>query len=875
MKLKDAQIELIEKDLRRKGITYDPLHEDLVDHVCSEIEERMEKGESFRNAYDQVMDRFEQRGLPELNKETLSILSHFTMLSNFLTSSLRLFKRNMLYSAIRVVGLSLGVAALLLSLFYYNYEQSFDSFHPHADHIYRIVRTTEAGKVATTTFPLAETLQNEYPDYLFTHFFKDRSKTLFRKDNKSFYEEKMIWADGNFLQIFPFEDFQGNPVNALQEPYSVVLTSVAAEKYFNQPVSPGDLLEFKWNGDFSTLKVTGVIDRWPDNMHINFDFLVSFSTAEALFPPSITDSWNMNYCYTYAKLTPAASKEQFEESFPAFVTKYVKDTEKPSEAYLGFLQPVQSIHTDPSVITNYTNVIDPIYPQLAVAVGLLILIITSINFVTLTVAQLHERAKEVGIRRAIGASRGQVISQFVFETFLLVTVSFVLALLILPASIDGFNYLMVSNVTLDLSQHLWLLLALPGLIIVTTIVTGLYPAILFSRSNIAESIQLKRRKAGVFLRKALLTLQYVFASALIIFCIVIFEQIDYLQNQSIGYSKDQVVYIPHGRQIRDNPDVFKNSVMANPAIENVSLSFYKPTDGIGNTIGVTYNGQEEVKIAANAVDEDFFTTYKIDFLQGHGFEKAAGGDTRSFILNESAVKLLGIDNPLEATLDTEFNTGDPGEPVEKRKGKVIGVIPDVHFESLHSTIKPMIFLVKPYWYFYINVKLDGNRIPEGLAHLEATWSNMFPEFPFEYAFLDDEFARLYQTEKRLAGGLGSMALLALITTCLGLFGYIRFVTQQKTKEVGIRKVLGASYLHISNLFSKQFLTAILLASAIAWPVGYYVANEWLQNFGYHVSLTATPFVATLVLLLVISTGTVARELLRVMKLDPSKTLRYD
>lgn len=875
MKLKDSQIALIEKDLLRKGITYGPLHEDLVDHVCSEIEERMAMGEPFRDAYDQVLGRFEQRGLPELNKETVSILSHFTMLSNFLTSSLRLFKRNLLYSAIRVTGLSLGVAVLLLSLLYLHYEQSFDSFHPGADNIYRIGRLTEAGKVATTTFPLSETLQSEYPDYQFTHFFKDRSKTLFRMGGKSFYEDKMIWADANFLSIFPFDGFEGDPATALQEPYSLVLTRAAAEKYFDKAVEPGDLIEFKWNGDFSTLKVTGVIDHWPDNMHISFDFLLSFATAESVFPASITDSWEMNYCYTYAKLPPSVSKADFEEIFPAFVAKYVKNNGKSSEAYLGFLQPVQAIHTDPTVISNYTNVIDPIYPQLAVAVGLLVLIITSVNFVTLTVAQLHERAKEVGIRRAIGASRYQVISQFVFETFLLVIVSFVLALLLLPLSIDGFNYLMVSNLTLSLGEHLWLLIALPGLIIVITLVTGLYPAILFSKSNIAESIQLKKRKSGLFMRKALLTLQYVFASALIIFCIVIFEQIDYVQNQSIGYSKDQVIYIPHGRQIRDNPDVFKASVMANPAIENVSLSFYKPTDHISNTIGVTYNGQEEIKIAANSVDEDFFTTYKIDFLEGHGFDKVAGGDTRSFILNESAVKLLGMDRPVGATLDTEFNTGDPGEPVEKRKGKVIGVIPDVHFESLHSTIKPMIFLVKPYWYFYINVKLNGNHIPEGLAHLEATWSDMFPEFPFEYTFLDDEFERLYETEKRLAGGLGAMALLALVTTCLGLFGYIRFVTQQKTKEVGIRKVLGASYLHISHLFSKQFLVAILLASVIAWPVGYYVANEWLQNFGYHISLTGTPFVATLVLLLLISTGTVARELLRVMKLDPSKTLRYD
>ncbi|MEZ4971748.1 MAG: FtsX-like permease family protein [Cyclobacteriaceae bacterium] len=875
MKLKDSQIAFIEEDLHRRGITFDPLHEDLVDHICSEVEVQMARGVKFMDAYKLAVGRFQKRGLDELNSETVSILNSFNMIQNFLITIWRVFKRNMVYSAIRIGGLALGISVFIISLVYLRSEYSYDAFISEAGSIYRIGRTVEGAQIATTTFPLAQSLRNDYPDYTFTHFFKDRSRTLFRKEEKSFFEPGMIWADENFLTIFQFKSFIGNPATALKEPYTVVLTSQMGEKYLGRAPKLGDVIEFKWSEGFHPLKITGILPEWPSNMHIQFDFIISFATAESEFPADILNSWNMNYCYTYVKLPDNITPGQFENTFDGFAKKYVADTERPTSSYLGFLQPVMAIHLQPEVRAEYTNTINPVYPKLAVAVGFLVLLITGINFITLTIAQFHDRAKEIGVRKAIGASRRNVILQFVFETAALVTFSTLvgMALLFVFARLVN-NYLGI-DLNVSVSSLGGIFLGIPLLVLVLTLATGLYPAIFFSHQNILETIQYKKRRSGFSLRKLLLISQYLIASTLIIFCLVIYKQVDLVEHMDVGYDREQVVYIPHGRTIRDNPDVFKAKALESPAVESVSLSFYKPTDAVGNAIEVKSDGQEKIWIAATSVDEDFFETYHIDFVQGSNFERDGMDLEKVFILNESAVTALGLDEPIGATLETEFKTGDPNQPVEKRVGKVIGVVKDVHFESMHSAIKPMIFLVKPYWYFYINVRVNGKDVKGALAHLESTWSEMFPEFPFEYAFLDEEFSRLYKKEEQLASGLILMAGLALITTCLGLFGYIHFVTQQKTKEVGIRKVMGASMLQISNLFSQEFMGAIIIANVISWPVAFYVSNLWLQNFNYRIEMTVLPFVVTFVALVIISVLTVARELIQVMRIDPSKILRYD
>lgn len=875
MKLKDSQIAFIEQDLHRRGITFDPLHEDLVDHICSEVEEQMEGGSKFMDAYKLTLNRFQNRDLRELNNETISLLNSFTMIQNFIVTIWRVFNRTKIYSAIRIGGLALGISVFIISLLYLRSEYSYDSFIPNARSVYRIGRTVEGTQIATTAFPLAQSLSNDFPDYTFTHFFKDRSRTLFRKEEKSFFEPGMIWADENFLKVFQFEAFVGNPATALKEPYTVVLTQEMGEKYLGRPPKIGDVVEFKWSEGFHPLKITGILPQWPSNMHIQFDFLISFATAESEFPADILNSWNMNYCYTYVKLPHGATPGGFENNFESFVKKYVADTEKPTSSYLGFLQPLTAIHLQPEVRAEYTNTINPVYPRLAVAVGLLVLVITGINFITLTIAQFHDRAKEIGVRKAIGASRRSVVLQFVFETAALVTFSTLVGMALLFVFTRVVNSYVGTNLDVSVSSLGGILLGIPLLILIVTLATGLYPAIFFSHQNILETIHYKKRKTGFSLRKLLLVSQYVIASTLIIFCIFIYGQIDFVEHLDVGYDRNQIVYIPHGRTIRDNPDVFKEKALRHSSVQSVSLSFYKPTDAVGNAIEVKTEGHDKLWVAATSVDEDFFETYHIDFLAGNNFEQDGMDLSKVFILNESAVKVLGLDEPIGATLETEFKTGDPTEPIERRVGRVIGVVKDVHFESMHNAIKPMIFLVKPYWYFYINVRINGKDIKGALTHLESTWKEMFPEFPFEYAFLDEEFSRLYQKEERLASGLIVMSCLALITTCLGLFGYIHFVTQQKTKEVGIRKVMGASMLQISNLFSREFIGAIVVANVISWPLAFYISDMWLQNFNYRIDLSFVPFVVTFLMLIIISVLTVARELIQVMRIDPSKILRYD
>jgi len=875
LKLKGSQIEFIEKDLFAKGILLDELREDLVDHICCEIEERIDEGENFMDAYHHAIEELTKRGLPDLHDESVSHLTSYGMLKNFFSTALRIFSKSWTFSAIRIFGLALGISVFLLSLLYLTYENSYDTFHKDASDIYRIGRITDRGKITSTTFALVPALQQEFPQYQFTRFFKDRSSPLFRRGEKQFYEGNMIFADDSFTQFFRFEGFKGDANTALSAPYSVVLTEAAAEKYFENAPQLGDVVDFKWGEEYHPLKITGLIPQWPANMHIQFDVLISFETAMAIFPAGITESWDMNYCYNYVKLPSGSQPSSFESSFESFIKKHVKNEDRNYQTYLGFLQPLVGIHLQPEILSAYTNITDPNYPKLAVAIGFLVLAITSINFITLTVAQFHDRAKEVGIRKAVGATRRQVILQFVFETFLFVTLSFIFGIGGLYLFIDLFNQFMLTHLAVSMASLGWIIWSVPLLILLLTIITGLYPAIFFSTQNIMETIHLKKRRAGVSLRKVLLTLQYVIAATLITFCIVLFMQIDYVENKPVGYNKDQVLYIPHGRTIRDNPDLFKSLALTNPGIENVSLSFYKPTDHVGNAIDVKVDGEESVKIAATSVDEDFFETFKIDFVQGGPFQKEGMDPNGVFILNEAAVKYLQLDDPLSTTLQASFQTGSPTLPFEQRTGKVIGVVRDVHFESMHTAIKPLIFMAKPYWYFYINVRVSGQDIPSSIAHLESTWKQISPDLPFEYTFLDSEFEKLYQKERRLADGLGVMALLALITTCLGLFGYMRFMSQQKTKEVGIRKVLGASLVQISSLFSREFFTALLIANVIALPFGYYLSNTWLQQFDYRIGVSITPFVITFLTLVSISFLTVLKELIKVMRIDPSSTLRYD
>ena len=557
MKLKELQIEFIEQDLLERGISNDQLHEDLVDHLCCEVEAKMKQGLVFKDAYLQAIQPYQKRGAKNINSEFLSMLNTISLIKNFFITSSRFFVRNLGYSLIRVFGLAIGFTAFMLSLLFMKYEYSYDSFHNNHESTYRLARTIDRGMITTTAFPLVPALKNDFPQYTFSRFFKDRSSVLFRKGEASYFEEGMIFADEDFLNIFDFEGFLGSAENALTEPFSVVITQDVANKYFGDTPALGEFIEFSWNDKDYPLKVTGVIPSWPKNMHIKFDLLVSFATGETVFPGGITDGWNMNYCYSYVQLPPTTDPLDFKSEFKNFVDKHIKDDERGYQEYLGDLQPLSQIHLQPEVLAGYTNTINPTYPKIAIAIGFLVLLITSINFITLTLAQFQDRAREVGIRKAIGANRRQVILQLILETLCLVTLSFIISGVLTFLLFDQVNRFMLTDLSFSILFSSGLVFLVPLIIIPITLITGLYPAIFFSSHNIMGTINFKGKKWKKFIQHGLLTVQFMIASVLIVLSIVIYKQIDFIENRELGYNKDQVIYVSKGRSIRDNPTPFK------------------------------------------------------------------------------------------------------------------------------------------------------------------------------------------------------------------------------------------------------------------------------------------------------------------------------
>ncbi len=796
------------------------------------------------------------------------------MLKNAFVVSLRIIKRDIPSWVIKVAGLTVGIVCVLLGLMYAHYEFSYDEFHPDSDRIFRVIRKIDQGSIASTAFPLVPTLAMDYPEFQFSRFFKDRSKTLFKLGDKAFYEDQMIWADEQFLQLFKMPEFKGDPKTALSEPFSIVLTADMALKYFGNEVKLGDRIDFQWNGQYYPLTITGIIPKWPGNMHIEFDALVSFKTGEEVFPGGITNGWNMNYCYSYVKLPRALDPTEFENQFESFFTKHIKDESKSYKEFLSALQPVRAIHTDTGVISGYTKVIDPIYAWLAIGIGLLILLITAINYMTLTVVQIQNRVKELLVRRAVGARLQQIISQLVLETLGTVSLSLLIGILLVYQLIGMINHSLSTHMEAGILLTPKMLLLLGTIPCVLTIIVGLLPSVLLVKENVSNQRK-SRVSSSDFLRKSLLMFQFFIAATLISFTLTLRDQVRYVSSEDPGYHKDQVIYAPFGRKIRYNPEPLKNRLLSHGSIESVSLSFYKPTDNMGLTLPVRVNGGEPVTLHATSIDEDFFKTFGIQVVEGRNFRVSQSDYQGAFILNESAVNLLNLEQPLDAILETEYNTGQPANPREKRRGSVVGIVEDVHFESMHNVIKPMVFLVKPYWYYYINIRLQSKDIETGINHVTESWESLFPNVPFEYEFLDKEFALQYVKEKRMSQGLMVMAWLAIFTTCLGLFSYVRFVTQKKTREVGIRKTLGANWKHISYTVGKDFLPSILIANVIAAPVSYVISTRWLEGFAFHVDLTVWPITFTFVGLVFLAVLTVVKELWKINHLNPTMALKHE
>ncbi len=809
------------------------------------------------------------------------------MLRNYYIIAMRNLMKHKSYTFINVLGLAIGIACAAMLFLFIRHELSYDSYHQNADRIYRAtIETDDHHKIAKTAFALAPKLNIDFPEITAVRFFKDRTRTLFRKDEKQFYESRMFWADADVLTIFSFPQISGDPQTALAEPYSVVLTAETAQKYFGKLDVLGETLTINWNKQDHEMKVTGVLENIPSNSHFVFDMLISFSTSEHLFPENsgILDNWTFIFAHTYLLLPPNLQPRNLEKQFPVFAAKHAGEEEN-YKSIISELQPLADIH----LYSHYGGEIEPngniVYLYIAGIIALLILAIACINYTNLATARSANRAKEIGVRKVAGANRLQLIKQFLGESILLSLLALVLSVVLIELCLPTFNQFVAKDLTFIDGGNWGILLLVVFIILAVGLLSGLYPAIFLSSFQpifALKGTQTNDYRNRSLFRKLLVVSQFAISIGLIISAIVIYDQLTFMQNKELGLQKDQVIIIPHGRKIRENPEHLKSEFMKHPNVASVTISSHIPGERLTIAIGATpENGnpdgsEEPWPIAAVSVDKDFLKTLGLDLAAGRNFSEEFPTDVQeAFILNETAVRQLNWDNAIGQPFSATFRTGQPSLPVETRNGNVIGVVKDAHFESLHSEIEPVAFLIKPYWYYYISVKVRSENLPNTLEFLEQKWSEIQPGYPFEYHFLDDTFQTLYEQEEAWGTAIGFFSMLAIFIACLGLFGLAAFSTQRRIKEIGIRKTLGATVPNIVLMLSREFALLVLIANILAWPIAYWGINSWLQNFAYQIDIDFKIFLLSGIITFFIALLTITYQTLKAAFSNPVKALRHE
>jgi putative ABC transport system permease protein len=801
-----------------------------------------------------------------ISKLELSFYWSFGMFKNYLTVASRHLRRHKIYSLVTISGLSLGISAFLLISVWVLHELSFDRFHENASSIYQVFEERHFPDRINHSFrtpgPLSEQLKERFPEVRESVRVAMTGERVIRYADKIFYEDGIITVDPGFFSLFTFPFVEGDKETALALPNSIVITQSIAKKYFGQENPIGKIFKMDNRLDFI---VKGIIEDVPSNSHLQFDMVVPFKVVEKL--GWITDDWDFSMALTYIHLEEGADEKAFETKISGLVKNFNKDTN-----ITLFLKPLTKIH----LFSSYGNPESPgriQYVYIFSLLGVLILIIACINFMNLATARSEYRSKEIGMRKVIGAHKSQIIRQFLVEALFISFVSLLLAPLLIQLVLPGFNK--ITNETFVLTDLLsaGMVAIVLGVTFFTGIVSGSYPAIFLSSFQPVKV--LKKFKVSVqkspLLRKTLVLVQMSISLVLLIASFVIYSQIDYLKNKDLGFSKEQVVSIPLGIANEENNNIykrFKNELTQISQIENVSAAFTHPIDFGTRAKDVVFEGRkldEEMPIKITSVDFDFIETLKIEVVEGRSFSEDFGSEKGNLIVNEKFESILGVESALNETL----HIGD------SYIGSIIGVVKDFHMESVsNAPIGPLILFLNPR-INYIFVRIQPQNIASTLEIMEKAWKKAAPHLPFTYNFLNDEFERLYTDVENLGAILKYFTLIAGFIACLGLFALSSFAAERRTKEIGIRKVLGSSVGNILCLLGRDFLIIILMANLCAWPVSWFLMNKWLQNFPYRVNLSWTTFALCGLLALLVTSITVSFQTLRASLSNPVNSLRYE
>lgn len=792
------------------------------------------------------------------------------MFKNYLKIAFRNLLRHKLYSLINVLGLALGMACCLLIILFIQDELSYDRFHEKAGQIYRVAKIEKRNE-GVVNYPLvfpvvAPKLQEDFPEVLNAVRFEPRLSVLVNRENKQFLEQRFFYADSNVFDVFTFPLIKGDPKIALKEPYTLVLSEETAEKYFGSQDPLGQTLTIDNKHDY---KITGVLKNIPHNSHMKFDFLASMATEEAE-NPRYGKLWAWS-CYTYLLLPKDYPPAELEKKFPDFILR--NRNEQAAKAWTFYLQPLTRIHLHSNLSYELEPNSDITSIYIFSGIGFFILLIACINFMNLATARSSNRAKEVGVRKVLGAERSQLAEQFLGESLVLSFIALPLAVALVEIALPAFNALTNKAVTLNSLSHQAASFGLIGIVVLVGIISGSYPAFFLSAFHPSDVLRRKLR-AGVknsFFRRILVVVQFAISIVLIVGTVIIDSQLDFIRNKKLGFDKEHIVVVRiEEPEMQKRYEPFRQELLQNPGIKSVagSTSFPGMNPNLSLFIPEGAEDKEPLKLRNVLVDYDFIETFGIEVKEGRDFSRDFPTDAKqAFIINESAAQEFGWETSVGKKL-TDLDLGS---------GSIIGVVKDFHFRSKHQKIEPLILSIRPdeRYIYFISVKFGQANAREILSLLQKKWKEYSPGRPLDCFFLDENFDKLYRAEERLSQIFSVFSFLAIFIACLGLFGLASFTAEQRTKEIGIRKALGASAANIVLLLSKEFTKWVIVANIMAWPVAYFVMNRWLQNFAYRISIGLWMFFLAAGLALAIAFFTISFQAVRAALANPADALRYE
>jgi putative ABC transport system permease protein len=813
-------------------------------------------------------------------------LARSPVFKNYIKIALRNLRKYKGYSFINIAGLAIGLASCALIMLYVRDELSFDRYHQNAGRIYRVNLDAGIGgtfvKSATTAAPMAAALVQEFPEVANATRFWQTSRVLISYENNRFYED-FNWADSTVFALFDFPLALGDPRTALAQPNALVISEAMAEKYFGRENPLGKVLRYDNRVDY---KVTGVMKNMPRQSHFRFDFLGSMLTQ----PQASSPRWVSNSFYTYLLLQPAVTPAQLEAKFPALIRKYVAPQIQQAigksfdEAIAAGAKWDYRLQALPEIyLHSYTQheigaTSDIKYIYILTAIAVFVMLIAAINFMNLATARSANRAKEVGMRKVLGSVRGQLMKQFLSESVLMALLALLIALASSDLLLPLFNNLAGKELTLASGANAIFFLALFGVTLVVGLLAGVYPALVLSAFQPVAVLKgsLRSGAKSPWLRSALVVAQFAISIILLIGTGVVFQQLEYMRNKRLGFNKEQLVVLPiETGPAQQRYESFRQELLANPNILAVAASDVVPGRFEGDDAFRPEGAPQEVvyPLERMRVCHDFLTTFEMEVVSGRGFSRDFVTDTsEAVMINETAARRMGM-TPESAVGKKLTEVAAASENAITRT--IIGVVKDFHIEAMHRPIDPVVLFMQRDAMWRLSVRIRPENIPATLAFLQEKWQAFEPGYPWRYFFLDEDFGRFFQNEERQSKIFGSFTILAIAIACLGLFGLASFIAEQRTKEIGVRKVLGASVQQIILLLSKDFTKLVAIAFVMAAPAAYFVMNKWLQDFAYRTALPPGIFILAGLSALMIAWLTVSYQAIKAALTNPVESLRYE